>query len=73
MPMRAQPTTQDFPSVSRYWPAGLPACIAAGLAALTREMSFIDHLEELRRRLIWSVVFIGAAFGLCWIGAGDSV
>jgi len=45
--------------------------IAAGLAALTREMSFIEHLEELRRRLIWSVAFVAAAFGLCWIGAGD--
>ena len=35
--------------------------LLAGLAALTREMSFVEHLEELRRRLIWSVVFIGAA------------
>src|SRR5262245_15944275 len=45
--------------------------VVAGLAALAREMSFIEHLEELRRRLIWSVVFIVAAFGLCWIAVGD--
>ena len=70
MPISAQPTTQYFPSVSRDW-RGIAVQIAAGLAALTREMSFVEHLEELRRRLIWSVVFIGAAFGLCWIGAGD--
>jgi sec-independent protein translocase protein TatC len=70
MPMSAQPTTQCFPSVSRDW-RGIALQIAAGLAALTREMAFVEHLEELRRRLIWSVVFIGAAFGLCWIGAGD--
>ena len=59
-----------LPYVSRDW-RGIAVQIAAGLAALTREMSFVEHLEELRRRLIWSVVFIGAAFGLCWIGAGD--
>jgi sec-independent protein translocase protein TatC len=45
--------------------------IAAGLAALSREMSFVEHLEELRRRLIWSVMFVVAAFGLCWIGAAE--
>jgi sec-independent protein translocase protein TatC len=44
---------------------------AAGLAAATRQMSFVEHLEELRRRLIWSVMFISAAFGLCWLFAGE--
>ena len=29
-------------------------------------MSFLDHLEELRRRIIWSVVFIAAGFGVCF-------
>jgi sec-independent protein translocase protein TatC len=29
-------------------------------------MSFLDHLEELRRRIIWSVVFIAAGFGICF-------
>ena len=45
--------------------------VAAILAMASREMSFLEHLEELRRRLIWSVVFIGAAFALCWVFAGD--
>jgi sec-independent protein translocase protein TatC len=45
--------------------------VVAGLAALAREMSFIEHLEELRRRLIWSVVFVVAAFGVCWFGAAE--
>jgi sec-independent protein translocase protein TatC len=69
MSTSAQPT-QYFPSVSRDW-RGIAVQIAAGLAALTREMSFVEHLEELRRRLIWSVMFIGAAFGLCWFAAAD--
>jgi len=45
--------------------------LAAILAMASREMSFIEHLEELRRRLIWSLVFIGAAFAVCWVFAGD--
>jgi sec-independent protein translocase protein TatC len=65
----AQPA-QYFPGVSRDW-RRTAVQIAAGLAAVAREMSFVEHLEELRRRLIWSVVFIGAAFGLCWMAAAD--
>jgi sec-independent protein translocase protein TatC len=45
--------------------------LLTSLAALTREMSFVEHLEELRRRLIWSVMFVVAAFGVCWIGAAE--
>jgi sec-independent protein translocase protein TatC len=30
-------------------------------------MSFLDHLDELRRRLIRSALFIAVAFVLCWI------
>ena len=45
--------------------------VAALFAMASREMSFLEHLEELRRRLIWSLVFIGAAFAVCWVFAGD--
>jgi sec-independent protein translocase protein TatC len=65
----AQPT-QYIPSVPRDW-RRTAVQIAAGLAAVAREMSFVEHLEELRRRLIWSVVFIVAAFGVCWFGAAE--
>jgi sec-independent protein translocase protein TatC len=41
------------------------------LAAASHEMSFIEHLEELRRRLIWSVAIVTAAFAVCWMFAGD--
>ena len=30
-------------------------------------MSFLDHLDELRKRLIRSALFIGVAFVVCWI------
>lgn len=29
-------------------------------------MSFLEHLEELRKRIIWSLVAIAVAFGVCW-------
>ena len=29
-------------------------------------MSFLQHLEELRKRILWSLVGVGAAFGYCW-------
>jgi sec-independent protein translocase protein TatC len=45
--------------------------VTAILAMASREMSFLEHLEELRRRLIWSIVFVGAAFAVCWVFAGD--
>lgn len=45
--------------------------VAALVAVASREMSFLEHLEELRRRLIWSVVFVGVAFAVCWVFAGD--
>ena len=38
---------------------------AAALAVASQEMSFLEHLDALRRRLIWSVVSIAIAFGVC--------
>jgi sec-independent protein translocase protein TatC len=45
--------------------------LVIALAATAREMSFIEHLEELRRRLLWSLTFVAVAFGVCWFFAGD--
>jgi sec-independent protein translocase protein TatC len=60
-------------------PVPWPAARAAGrvlaafsaMAAMAQEMSFLEHLDELRRRLIWSVIFIGAAFVGCWMFSGQ--
>src|SRR6266849_10662600 len=30
------------------------------------QMSFLDHLEELRRRIIHSLIAVGVALGVCW-------
>ena len=38
---------------------------AAALAVASQEMSFLEHLDELRRRLIWSVASVAVAFGVC--------
>ena len=34
-------------------------------------MGFLDHLEELRKRLIYSVIAMLAGFGLCWFKASE--
>lgn len=39
-------------------------------AATGSEMSFLDHLEELRRRLTRSVAFVFVAFLFCWFASG---
>lgn len=30
------------------------------------QMSFMEHLDELRRRLMYSIVIIAVGFGICW-------
>jgi sec-independent protein translocase protein TatC len=35
-------------------------------------MSFLEHLEELRKRLIYSLIAVGVAFGACW-GYADRI
>ena len=34
------------------------------------EMSFLEHLDELRKRLMNSIIFVIAAFILCWFVSG---
>src|SRR3989442_14910193 len=31
-----------------------------------RAMSFLDHLEELRRRIIYSIIAVAVGFFCCW-------
>src|SRR5262245_36219085 len=33
---------------------------------LSGQMSFLDHLEELRKRIIHSLIAVAVAFGVCW-------
>src|SRR5215813_14004047 len=33
---------------------------------LTGQMSFLDHLEELRKRIIHSLIAVAVALGVCW-------
>ena len=34
------------------------------------QMSFLEHLDELRRRLMWSIVFVVVAAMACWFASG---
>ena len=29
-------------------------------------MGFLDHLEELRKRIVYSIIAVGVGFGICW-------
>ena len=41
--------------------------VGAGLSrADMGAMSFLEHLEELRKRIIWSIFWIGVGFCACW-------
>ncbi len=63
-----------FPDSRIAAPAGLrqlAAALSALLAMAAGEMTFLEHLEVLRRRLIWSVVIVGAAFAGCWMFSGE--
>lgn len=35
------------------------------------QMSFLEHLDELRRRIVNSVIILVIAFGVCWYFSGD--
>ena len=37
-----------------------------GEEELSGQMSFLDHLEELRKRIIHSLIAVAVAFGVCW-------
>src|SRR5918994_7343694 len=41
------------------------------VSAMAQEMTFIEHLEELRRRILWSIACLAGTFAVCWIFAGD--
>lgn len=34
------------------------------------QMSFLEHLDELRRRLMWSILFVVVATMTCWFASG---
>lgn len=45
--------------------------LVLAVTAIAKEMTFIEHLEELRKRILWAVVSVAATFAACWIFAGD--
>ena len=46
----------------KWPPSFLPPKIRDGITA----MSFLDHLEELRRRIIYSIIAVAVGFFACW-------
>lgn len=48
-----------------------PAPVATPPEEELSRMSLLDHLAELRRRLLWSAAALGVAFALCWTVVGE--
>ena len=68
----------DATRVSRAWPTIVPVFwrriavyLATALTAAAQEMSFVDHLDELRRRILWATACVAVTFAGCWFFAGD--
>ena len=40
-------------------------------AAAADAMTFLEHLDELRKRILWAVASVAVAFGLCWAFSSD--
>lgn len=45
--------------------------LAIALAAAAEAMTFLEHLDELRKRIAWAVASVAIAFGVCWTFATD--
>lgn len=71
-PPAHRPSTPPNPAP----PVTKPAKAAAAPPAEARgdhldRMSLLDHLEELRKRIVYSLVALVVAFGVCWVYVRD--
>jgi sec-independent protein translocase protein TatC len=41
------------------------------LGAAADAMTFLEHLDELRKRIVWAVVAVASAFAICWTFSGE--
>ena len=48
----------------------VPRCLLVVLTA-AQAMTFLEHLDELRTRIFWSIAAVAAAFAICWAFAGE--
>jgi sec-independent protein translocase protein TatC len=60
------PMTQTTQALQGSWRRALAHLVVA-VAAIGQEMTFIEHLEELRKRILWAVVCVAATFAICWV------
>lgn len=51
------------------WRGTLVRALIAAAAAAER-MSFVEHVEELRKRILWALASVAVAFAACWVFAG---
>src|SRR5262249_42712408 len=66
-----QPAISSRDGVKRVWVLLFEALV--GGAALLSEMPFLDHLEELRRRILKCLVAVGIGLTVCFIYATELI
>lgn len=54
---------------SRWWKTLIHASVA--VAAAAQQMSFLEHLDELRKRILWAAASVAATFAVCWVFSGE--
>jgi sec-independent protein translocase protein TatC len=54
-------------AIGRFRHGSLPLLVLAAAEAMT----FLEHLDELRKRILWSVLSVVVAFALCWTFSGE--
>jgi sec-independent protein translocase protein TatC len=78
--MTAMPLIADFSPNMASLPKASPVSgvcrritiyLATAVTAIAQEMSFIEHLEELRRRILWAIASVAVTFGACWMFSGE--
>jgi sec-independent protein translocase protein TatC len=45
--------------------------VTTAVTALAQEMSFLEHLEELRRRILWAMASVAVTFAVCWVFSAE--
>lgn len=70
-PSHASPVSNSWGNTGGQGFRRIAVHLAMAVTAIVQEMSFIEHLEELRRRIIWAIGCVGVTFAVCWIFAGD--
>src|ERR1700687_2748537 len=62
----APPTTSRPPRRNRMFESAAASASGDTEKEPMPTMGFLDHLEELRKRIVYSIAAVAVGFGVCW-------